>query len=107
LYFSFKAQSSSVKTFFGANGIFSFPAQPFLKVVFKRQIFLNDCPAQNSQIGKAADRNFSGALVNQNFPYSTKILTRCFFRQAGQIALRFSRSRFSFFARRVDPQNRP
>jgi len=27
---------------------------------------------------KAADRDYSGALVNQNFPYSTKKLTRGF-----------------------------
>jgi len=56
---------------------------------------------------KAADRDFSGAHVNQNFPYSTKNLTRSFFRQAGQNALRFSRSRFSFFGRRVFSQNSP
>jgi len=57
---------------------------------------------------KAADRDFSGALFYQNFPYSTKkILTRCFFRQTGQNALRFSRSRYSFFGRRVFSQNSP
>jgi hypothetical protein len=55
----------------------------------------------------AEDRDFSGAHVNQNFPYSTKNLTRSFFRQAGQNALRFSRSRFSFFGRRVFSQNSP
>ena len=55
---------------------------------------------------KAADRDFSGALFYQNFPYSTKkILTRCFFRQTGQNALRFSRSRYSFFGRRAFSQN--
>ena len=56
---------------------------------------------------KAADRDFSGALFNQNFLYSAKNLTRCVFRQTGQNALRFSRSRYSFFGRRTFSQNRP
>jgi len=55
----------------------------------------------------AADRDFSGALFNHNFPYSPKNLTRSFFRQNGQNALRFSRSKYSFFGRRVLSQNRP
>ena len=40
----------------------------FLKLVLRKMV----------KTQKAADRDFSGALFNQNFPYSTKNLTRSF-----------------------------
>jgi hypothetical protein len=77
----------------------------FSKLSLSSKFFSTIVLRKTVKTRSAADRDFSGAHVNQNFPYSTKNLTRSFFRQAGQNALRFSRSRFSFFGRRVFSQN--
>ena len=79
----------------------------FSKLSLSSKFFSTIVLRKTVKTRSAADRDFSGAHVNQNFPYSTKNLTRSFFRQAGQNALRFARSRFSFFGRRVFSQNSP
>jgi hypothetical protein len=56
-----------------ANAQRDFPEQPFLTVVLMQQVFSRRLSCAKWSKRKAADRDFSGALVNQNFPYSTKI----------------------------------
>jgi len=62
-----------------ANEERNFPEQPFYKTVLKQQVFFTKLVLRKMvKTQKAADRDFSGALFNQNFPYSTKNLTRSF-----------------------------
>jgi len=107
LFFN-KAQSCLAETIWLANEERNFPEQPFYKAVIMHQVFFTKIVLRKMvKTKKAADRNFSGALFNQKFPYSTKNFTRSFFRQTCQNAARYSRSRFSFFGRRLFSQNRP
>ena len=56
-----------------ANEERNFPEQPFYKTVIRRSVFFTKivlCKMVKTR--KAADRDFSGALFSQNFPYSPK-----------------------------------
>ena len=77
----------------------------FSKLSLSSKFFTTIVLRKTVKTRKAADRDFSSSHVNRNFPYSTKNLTRCFFLQASQNALRLSRSKYSFFGRRAFSQN--
>tara|TARA_R110001592_G_scaffold232871_1_gene490402 strand:- start:46 stop:408 length:363 start_codon:yes stop_codon:yes gene_type:complete len=74
VFFCFnKAQSCLAETILLANEERNFPEQPFHKTVIKRQVFFTKIVLRKMvKTRKAADRDFSGALFSQNFPYSTK-----------------------------------
>ena len=69
----YKAQSCLAETILLANEERNFPEQPFYKTVIKRQVFFTMIVLHKMvKTLKAADRDFSGALFSQNFPYSIK-----------------------------------
>jgi hypothetical protein len=85
-----------------ANEERNFPEQPFHKTVITRPVFFTKIVLRKMvKTQKAAERDFSGALFNQNFPYLPKISREAFSVKLVKMRCGFHARDFHFLAARI------